>query len=305
MSIPQVLVVVCFLLLMLLGIFTIVYSLVRLATKKADPSKLTLPWIKGELQGPAWLVLAAVGALMVASPIIAAALQKPSNVTTAPPSVQSALKINEPDYTAFRFLRDVSILDLRASTQSPWYSYFSLNKIRGEKQKIRPAILKNYMTVKKVSAAPEMHITYSTTGKLDVRCISYPAKYQRADTVEGSSQVETWDVIVDVSSIPVGETFELLVEATYWDAFSGIAGDDYTTYAHNQTDPEQISVALIFPDDKPFTGMTVSELDPNSGKESALQAASRDLAGPENRTFFWETTNTRPSWYYKVAWKWQ
>lgn len=291
---------------MILGAFIVLYSLLRL-TRKTAPSQILLPWIKLELKGPAWLVAALIGVLMVATPVIGAILQRSDNVTRPlpPASVERVRSILDPSYESFRFLYDVSLLDLRASTSSPWYTSLPGWTLIDPKPRIRPAILKNYMVVRKVAPTNEIHITYSTSGRLDVRCLTHQARFRKAvSTEENDNTTETWEVIADVSSVPVGESFEIVVEATYWNAFSGPEGDDFSTYSHNQTDPEVLSAVLIFPEDKPFKDVAVTEYSSEADTGTPFQGSAKTLAGPENRTFYWSTTSTRAEFYYKLAWRW-
>jgi hypothetical protein len=111
-----------------------------------------------------------------------------------------------------------------------------------KKQRIKPAILKNYMIVKKVDTASFIHLTYGTSGKLNVRCPTHQATFREFERITDGKLTETWEIIADVSTIPIGQEFEIVVEATYWNAFSGKDGDDYTTYGHDQTEPENISI---------------------------------------------------------------
>jgi hypothetical protein len=305
MTIPSILIFLCFIALMVLGAFVLIYSLIRL-TRRNAPSQLSLPGIKLQLKGPAWLISAVVGSLMLASPIIAAALQQPDNVTIPPPpaSVQQVRTVPDPTYEAFRFVRDVSLLDLRAATTAPWYTALPGWEIIDKSPRIKPAVLKNYMVVRKVSPANEIHLTYGTTGRLDVRCLTHQAQFRRAVQTEGDKATETWEVIADVGSIPVGQEFEIIVEATYWNAFRGAQGDDYTTYAHNQTEPEELSIMLLFPVDKPFKNIAVTEYGPDSTTGNPFQGQARAWPGPQNQTYYWTTISQRPNWYYKVAWGW-
>jgi hypothetical protein len=121
---------------------------------------------------------------------------------------------------------------------------------------------------------------------------------------QGSTETEGWKVIADVSSIPIGTEFQVIVEATYWNAFSGEAGDDYTTYAHNQSDPEEISAVLLFPADKAMQDISVIEYPPESETGSPLQTSFQEWRGPQGHSYFWTTTNVRPGYFYKFAWKW-
>lgn len=306
MTVPGVVLLLCFIALMILGAFLIVYSVIRL-TRSRTPSELKVPALKFELKGPAWLVATFAGCLMVASPILVAALSKPQNVTTPPPpsAVLQVRTIPDPTYRAFRFLRDVSILDLRAALSRPWYAYLPGFKLARSKPRIRPGVLRNYMVVTKLEPIDTIHLVYGTSGRLDVRCLTHEARYEYAEQQRGGTESESWDVIADVSAIPVGQDFEIAVEATYWNGFVGEDGDDYTTYSHEQSEPEQLSVILLFPDDKPSKGsIAATEYGGNAVVGRPLQTPTISFAGSKNLTFYWSTVSTRPNYYYKLAWAW-
>ena len=112
------------------------------------------------------------------------------------------------------------------------------------------------------------------------------------------------EVIADVRSVPVGSTFELGVEATYWNAFSGGSGDDYTTYSHADVDSEMVSVTLLAPGQKPFRGMMVSETIGDQGVGHAVDGLQRTWGVPGETAFHWSTTTTVANAAYKVAWEW-
>jgi hypothetical protein len=293
-------------LLMLLGVFIVIYSILGFA-KRDTESHLKLPWIQTELKGPAWLVSIVVGALLVAAPIIVSAFQKPSNVTIPPPpaSVQDVQRIDEPNYRSFRFIRDISILDLRSVEESPWFAKLpGFNLFYKKKNRIRPGVLKNYMVIRKVDTASRIHITYSTSGILDIRCPTHLASYRKANRIIDGKEIESWEVIADVSTIPIGQEFELLVEATYWNGFRGENDEDYATYAHGQSDPEELSVIIMFPEDKPFKNINVTEYPPDSKNGAPVQGQVRSMPGSQNETFYWTTVSQRPNWFYKVSWQW-
>jgi hypothetical protein len=165
-------------------------------------------------------------------------------------------------------------------------------------------VLKNYMVVKKVSPANDIHLTYGTSGRLDVRCLTHAAQFRRAVRTIDDMTTETWEVIADVSQVPVGQEFEIAVEATYWNGFRGALGDDYTTYAQKQSEPEQLSVVLLFPEDKPFKSTSVIEYAPGSQNGSPFQGQAANWPGPNNQTYYWTTVSQRPEFYYKISWTW-
>jgi hypothetical protein len=304
MNFINTLVPICLLILIILGIFLFIYSIVGFSKRNSN-SRLKLPFIKAEIEGPAWLSSIVVGAILIGLPILLASFQTPPNVTPPPISVEQVRRIEEPNYKSFRFFRDVSILDLRSATTAPWYTQLPGWSSLGIKTKKNPGILRNYMIIKKVDTATSIHITYGTSGLLDVRCPTHKAKYRKSDLEIDGKAVEKWEVIADVSTIPVGTEFEMLIEATYWNGFSGANGDDYTTYAHEQTEPEQLSVTIFFPDDKLFKNIKVEESS-NKPEDvfTPIQGNVQSWAGPKNETFYWSINSLRPNWYYKIAWQW-
>ncbi len=306
MSIPGSLVTFCFLLMMVLGAFLALYSLLRLARfRQLEPSEVSLPWLKIQLKGPAWLVLILIGTVMLASPIIAAALQQPDNVTMPPATVQHVQKINNTDNPAFLVVRDVSLLDLRDSAAASWYSKLLIwLHLSNRKQRVRPSELKKYLVVRKLAPADTYQMPFATTGLLDVRCVTHNAIYQNSKTIEGSTETDGWNVIADVSTVPVGSDFEIAVEATYWNALNGEAGDDFTTHARKQQEPEEVSAFLLFPQDKPMKDIYVTEYPPDGGSGNRFQGMLREWRGAEGQSYYWTTTNLRPGYYYKFTWKW-
>ncbi|MGB0065696.1 MAG: hypothetical protein WBP85_14735 [Terracidiphilus sp.] len=306
MTIPGPLITLCFLLMMVFGAFLVLYSVLRLAHyRPLEPSEVSLPWLKLELKGPAWLVLMLLGAVMMATPIIAAALQEPASVTLPPASVQHVQQINHTDNPAFEVVRDVSLLDLRESQTASWYSrLLTWLHIRSNKQRIQPSVLKKYLIVRKLAPADNFQMAFATSGLLDVHCVTHSATYQNSKTIEGSQVTDGWNVIADVSTVPVGTEFEIAVEATYWNAFNGDGGDDFTTHARKQDAPEDISIFLLFPQDKPMKNIAVTEYSPDGGTESPFQGSMREWRGPAGQSYYWTTTNLRPGYYYKFTWKW-
>ncbi len=306
MSIPGPLVTFCFLIMMVFGAFLCLYSVLRLARyRRLEPSEVALPWLKIDLKGPAWLVLIVIGTVMLASPIIAAALQQPTSVTMPPASVQHVQKINNTDNPAFHVVRDVSLLDLRDSQAASWYSrLLTWLHFRNKKQRIQPSVLKKYLVVEKIAPADTFQMPFATTGILDVHCVTHSAIYQNSKTIEGSTETDGWNVIADVSTVPVGSQFEIAVEATYWNAFIGEEGDDFTTHARKQEQPEDISIFLLYPQDRPMRDMLVMEYPPDGGAGSRFQGTMREWRGAEGLSYYWTTTNLRPGYYYKFSWKW-
>jgi len=303
-AIPNWLISLCLGMLMVIGVVLLFYSIIKL-TRRNTPAQITLPGIKLELKGPAWLIVTFFGVIMTASPLIAAQLQQPEAITVPSESTQQVANIREPNYKSFRFTNDVSVLDLRTASTTTWYNKL-FNWQSGKKSKIRPAILRNYMLVKKLEAIDEIHLVYAASGELDVRCLTHDSHYAESPYLGGERLGHVREVIADISAVPVGEVFEIIIEGTYWDSFSGESGDDYTTYTHKQAEPESVSVALIFPDEKRFTSVTVQESILGLKKLSPFKGVAKSFTGEGNLTYYWSTLSTRQEQEvaYKLSWKW-
>lgn len=313
MSIPSSLVVVCVVLLMGLGVFVIIYALIRLVRVKSAgaESNFLIPFLgekKIELKGPAWLLLVAMGVLMVASPILTVFAQRPSDVTVPPITVQRVQEnedLPEENNPSFQFVSDLSLLDLRQSQEEPWYAIFRHILDADKNQRIKPSVLRNIMVIRKLAPANELVLSYSTSGKLYVRCLTHAATYKEKEITQNGKSTDTWALIVDVSAMPLNTDFDVIVEATYFNAFSDSTGSDYSTYGNKQDAAENLSVVLFFPESKPMKSVDVIEYPPNGGPGTPFQGSARQH--PEEGgglTYYWTTNNTRSGYYYKLAWTW-
>lgn len=314
MQVASGLIVACLMLLMLLGIFIVAFAVLKLANDKkaASQSNFSLPWFgnqKLELKGPAWLLLVAIGVIMIASPVIAAFAQKSPDETVPPITVQRVQEnenLPEENTDAFRFISDLSILDLRQSQTVPWYTAFKRIFGVGSSQKVRPTVLRNVMVVRRTTNAKNLVLSYSTSGSLSIRCLTQDATYSEKRVTQSGNTTDTWAVTVDVSAMPMNTDFEVIVEATYFDAFSRADTSYYSTYGNKQNDQENLSVLLIFPDDKPMKRLlSVTEYPPNGGPGEGFMGVQHcfppSQSGP---SYYWTTTNTRPGYYYRLAWDW-
>jgi hypothetical protein len=289
---------VCFIALMVLGVYVVAKVIAH--PPRGGESEFSLLGSQVKVKGPAWLIMLVVGALMVGSPLIAAASQQ-SSITPFEPTkpADRVKKVPEPNYTSFTFANDLSVLDLRRSFEQPWYTRLpGFSRWRGTHVRIRPAILTNTMVVKKIAPADFIYIKYSTTGALDLRCLTHPY------TTQLSEKSDEGQVIADVRSVGVGEEFTIITEVTYWNAFRGAAGDDFTTYTHNQQNTqESIALAIIFPDDQPFKSMQILEQPPQAST-MRLASSGTPWQSPGNETFYWATRTPGGEWFFTAKWTW-
>jgi len=299
---------------MLLGTFIIIYAMIILIRdKKAGTTSqlvVPMPWSAGKgaaVRGPAWLILIAVGAVMVAAPILLAASSKSVDVTYPPDSVrevQDKENLKKEDFTKFYFLRDLSILDLRQSQKVGLTSRLSFIKGQKQDKAIRPAVLRNVMLVKKKNDVDHIIFEYSTSATLAVRCLSQPASYEYSNMQRDGKKGQTWTVDINVGAIPVGQEFEIIIEATYYDAFTSPEQWDFTTYTTKQKEQEQMGTIILFPDDKPYTTMHVFEYPGEGESGDPFSAAHGGYEDPHGLTYYWSFNNIRPGYYYRFKWTW-
>jgi len=297
-SVPTTLLDVCLFVLMTLGLYVVIKVISK--PPKGGESELTLLGSQVKVKGPAWLVMLLLGALMTAAPVIAAAAQHSSETPFETPTPATTLqRIPDPTYTSFEFLEDQSVLDLRGSFDQPWYTRLpGWKQLRGTHVRIRPATLMNTMRVKKVAKADWLYIKYSTSGTLAARCLTQPYNIQITPTGDNVQ------VIADVRSVKIGEVFTIATEVTYWNAFRGSDGDDFTTYTHNQTDvSEAISLAIIFPDERHFNAVRMLEQPPGSSAERTATIGT-SWPSPGNQTYYWAGTTAGGEWYFTAKWTW-
>jgi hypothetical protein len=299
MIVPPFILAICCLALIPLGVWVVFKAVSH--PPRGGKAEIKLWGANLVLNGPAWLVMIVVGALITASPLIAGVVQKESQTQFQPPvQAQVVSRLDEPSYKDFRFLKDVSYLDLSNINVRPWYTYLpGWDRIVGHHTRIRPASLFNYMLVRKVGQADSIYIYYSTSGLLDLRCITHP--YHVLKSYDSDQNVG--EIIADVRSVPVGSEFTLATDVTYWNAFSVADKEDYTTYTHNQADePEEMSMIIVFPDAKPFKRIEVEETPPGSDTTREIEGG---FPGLGHQTFYWSYSKAAAGeWLYTTSWDW-
>jgi len=301
MTISPFLVAVCFLLMMALGVYVIYKAISK--PPVGGPSEIDAFGSKFVLKGPAWLVMIAVGAIMVALPIIVAMMQKkamnPSEESAAAKAI-NAVGDTDPE---FEFVSDTTYLDLRSSLVRPWYTYLrGWTHLPGVNGRIRPSRVMHFTVLKTIAASDLVGLRDSTSGDVDIRCLNYVCEKAYIPT-PGSV---TLGVSVHVESVAVGETFTVLTEETYWNAFSGESGDNFSVTTHSkQVTPEEMSVIIIFPDNKPFGTMDVLEKEPGSSNAHPFQGTSTSMSSQDRKSFYWDHVSPGTGkWTYEMKWTW-
>jgi hypothetical protein len=242
-----------------------------------------------------------IGLLLITLPILLSATAKAHPAVPTTRQYQQVDSIPEPSYSAFIFLRDTSILDLRGLAKSslivrmPWLS-----------QKSNPVNLINTMTIRKTAKADFISFTYGTSGKLDVRCLTHKCTFRRAiqaDKHDAGVLNETWEVTADVSKIPIGNEFELVVEATYWNAFDAPEKQWYATYPNSQHEAETVATLVLFPENKPYASYSTLAYPHGSTSGQPFIGNSRIAAAPDRLSLYWEIPESQGNDTYELHWQ--
>jgi hypothetical protein len=282
------------------GLGVVVWTLLRPPINDSGSGKLKISGWEFQFNGRSIFQLS-VGILLIAFPVLLSAASRPSSTTPVARSFQQVDTIPDPSYTAFRFVRDTTMLDLHNTAKD---SVMSRLPIVGEKS--NPVNLTNTMRVRKVSASSVISFTYATSGMLDIRCLTQQCKLKRAsqkDVHSGGELKETWEVTADVSDIPVGEEFEVVIEATYWNAFDAPQKQWYASYANDQTEPETLATLVLFPTSKPFSEYSTLAYPHGSTQAQLFGGVSKIVPSSDKLSIYWEIPNAQGDKTYEIHWK--
>jgi hypothetical protein len=242
-----------------------------------------------------------IGTLLIVLPVLLTLTARAHATVPATSQYKQVDSIPDPSYTAFTFLRDTSILDLRGLSAPSL-----LAKIPLPGKKSNPVNLINSMIIKKTGAAGSISFTFATSGQLDVRCLTHLCTLRRAvqsDVHDAGVLKETWEVTTDVSRIPIGGVFELMVEATYWNAFDTPEKQWFATYPNRQREGETVSTLVIFPEGKPFAQYSTLAYPHGSSTGQLFSGASRIVPAPDKLSLYWEIPDAQGNDTYELHWQ--
>jgi hypothetical protein len=223
------------------------------------------------------------------------------NLNTVPPAtnVKQVQDLPEdPDDTDFETLRDVSVFDLRG-----W------KRLAPNEQNPRssPANYINYLHVKKIRPAKLYKAHYHTSGSgIDLRCMTHSFEILEKQKPEQHAKDggHEYEMDVNVEDMPVGKEFLVVIEATYWNSFQGLAGDDASTYTDTDIHQmQELSLFVLLPDTKPF-----KEVDRLAGPTGSEKQGFRDeekfYQDKDHRFFYWDIIKRQPNYHYQAKWSW-
>ncbi len=119
-------------------------------------------------------------------------------------------------------------------------------------------------------------------------------------TVRGRPMTEH-RLSIDVSDVPVGGEFEVVLRTTYWNSLQ--AADEQWFGTLGTAGSKTLSLLVLFPDGKPFRGGCLragqrrGALNPYDGPQVVF-------SGPHGSWVFWEVPGPSNGHLYRLDWKW-
>jgi serine/threonine protein kinase len=201
------------------------------------------------------------------------------------------------DNSAFEILSDDRVVDLRSWKEVPPDRTHELFGAVSQTRRIR---------VRKIKPASIFQTQGRTSGSdLFMRCLStYPSREvgQKGDAFVGTDRMKVRRLVIDVSSVPLHEEFDLRIVSTFWNSLQtdaelwfGIMG-----YTHSF----KVSLLLVFPPQKPFTDYSLMVARTIKEKPTPFVGTKIFQAGPRRDWVYWEVPNPKGGYVYRLDWKW-
>lgn len=229
---------------------------------------------------------------------VAILLSQPTVPVTQQAPDYSEVDAFEPiDYSAFQFLTDERVIDLRLWRDVP------SDRLH---EPYEAVVFNRRLRLRKIKAATEF-VSESRTGGLDVYCrCSSPYPYRAAGLKRpvfvGQDRMKARRLIVDVGRVPVGEEFELRLNMTYWNSLQtereqwfGLIGYEGAFKA---------SQLLLFPPGKPFQQIRLMTAKTTKDQSISYDGPRIVLSGDGHDWVYWEVPNPEAGRVYKIHWDW-
>lgn len=292
---------------MIVGVVLISITLKRSIRESGPLMELELLGAKLKVSRP--LMLIAFGGILIGMPsyfvfttngptpvVGAAALQ----VVPQPPdsAVKRVDHLPPPNYEALVFLKDIRVVDLRARRTIP----------ESMKNKpFSPATLTRYTLVRKTKQMDKIRFQFATTGVgISPRCLTHPFKLYtviKPDIHGGRKLKKNYEVEVDVSAVPVGQEFLIIIEATYWNGFRGEESEWASIKAQN-TSTEEIGLLVLFPEGKPYKHYNLLFYPHGSDEKRVFRGESVLFPSETQQTLYWKIPNPLADYAYELDWTW-
>jgi hypothetical protein len=225
---------------------------------------------------------------------------EPRPIKAPQPSTTVETAPARPDYSAFEFLGDHRVWDLRLWRPVP---------PERRHEYVSAVCTSDRKLVKKVKPADEYRAEARTTGlAVFLEVVSHPKSFRviaaREKGIVGPDEMKVRQVVLDVRDVPVGQEFEVRTEATYWnnlqddkDRWLGIIGYDGSF---------KVSMLFIFPPDRPIGDFELLVAQMGSKKQDPEPYTGRKalIVGPNRDYLYWNILEPKANHVYLVRWKW-
>ena len=203
----------------------------------------------------------------------------------------------QPDLSAFRIVEDHRVYDLR-----DWKPVAP-----GDGPHAAGVVMTRRMTLTRLASTDRIDFLTRTSGAdLVVRLLDRPAEVGRVfasqtrPVVVGKAMLEQ-RLSADVSHVPVGATFGLAYQTTYWNSLQSPEEQWFGTIGYDGS--TLLSVLILFPESRPFqggglrTGPADGELVPYDGTQMVFKGAG-------GAWMYWEVPGPKTGFIYRVDWRW-
>lgn len=205
---------------------------------------------------------------------------------------------NRPRYGKFDILLDKLIFDLRS------WEYVPINNLEEQGSAV---VMERNIRFSKKKPVNEIIFEFRTSG-LDVipECKSdheYDIiKYKNKGSV-GSQETLIRQIRIDIKDVPLEQEIDVLLSATYWNAFQDENQMWVGTLVYGDID--KVSLAIVFPEDKPFKDYDHRIATLDGKNEISLGAETIIYEDRESKQWLhFEVNDSKPGQVYKVYWDW-
>ena len=284
------------------GVTLIITNLTR--HSRPEDKLIELEAFNIRLRATRHMVLIAIGCILVGWPSYV--ISNPSHSSTIPqvvpkPSettIENVDHIDHPNYQSLVFVKDIRVVDLRAIQKIPEEM---------KDQPYSPATWTRYTLVRKIANVDDIRFQFATTGVgLSPRCLTHPFTLRRAIDfdIHGKRILkQNWEVVVDVSSVPIGQEFLIITEATYWNGFRGENGDWASIKAQNDS-TEEIGLLVLFPEKKPYKSYNLFSYPHTNRNRKPFRGKMSLFPSETFKTLFWKIPNPQFNYAYELEWIW-
>jgi hypothetical protein len=193
---------------------------------------------------------------------------------------------------------DVSVFDLRFWKPVPPDRAFN--------SPVSPVNYSNYLRVIKRKAVDRLYAHYATSGlKIDLQCATHSYHVMRKRPKAVHETEKEYAVEIDISKEPLGKSFLVLVQATYWNGFRNASREDAMTYIDKDAAiPDDLSLILLFPQRKPVKDLHLDQTSDEGDTWISYPAQDEAYRDPGGLYAYWGVRSKKAGNHYRLRWNW-